>query len=277
MNAVQPIGNIIKTEVLSANHDAIVFADTTLNLVPRKYYQLQFDDGKKFHFTFDNFDVLEGKLVLDYVVWLFVKPEINQGNALLQEVDVPRKEKGQIKTAFIADNLGCCIMNGKKIRYEWNKINRDLNFMGEEKDVFGYGYYGGNDITTSEFLKISNDVKDKDLVVLWIGRSDGNKSAKETSDNIQSLIKDLISQNPQSKIALIYPAPSPVNEFDDRIYKIVQELNKLPVPKTVTKIDLYSFIKNQPNWKDKWFFQEYGLTDEAYKAIIKYVNNEIFR
>src|SRR5690554_7072440 len=75
-------------------------------------------------------------------------------------------------------------MNGKKMRYEWNKINRDLHFIGDKKDVYGYSYFGDTNIKTEGLIEIAEQITNNEVVVLWTGRNDGSIPAQKTLENI---------------------------------------------------------------------------------------------
>lgn len=271
------LSNLGDVQVVEATHNSIVFKDLKSKLKPKYTYNLKFKDGKSYNFTFHDWKTENQKTTLNYVVWLFVKPLQSKGKAVLKEIEIPRKEEGTQKVAFISEQLGCCLMNGKKMRFEWNKINSDINFVGQEKDVFGYGYYGGENITTSGLISKIERIENNDFVILWTGRNDGEKPTQDTVDAIGSMLKTLKQNNPNAKIVLMYPAPSPNEQYDIRINKVVKLLRQTKFDSEVLEIDLYKFIKDQNNWKDSFFFEDYGLTEEAYKTIVKHINGKIFK
>lgn len=277
MQKIENVKTIGEVQIVEASHNAIVIEDPALDLKPKHYYNIEFENGKNYNFTFDNQRIQDQKLVLDYVVWMFSKPTEIDGKATLREVRLPREEKGTINIAFISEDFGCCLMNGKKMRYEWNKINRELKFVGNEKDVFGYGYYGGSHRSTSGLISDSKDIKNNDVIVLWTGRNDGNLDHQESVKNIGTILKNLKENNPNSKIVLLYPAPSPDAVHNNRIEKIVELLRATEFDQDVLEIDLYSFIKNQDEWERLWFYENYGLNAMAYKKIVNYINGEIFK
>lgn len=270
---IQDFGEV---EIVKADHKTIILKDTTLHLLPKKYYSIQFENGKTFNFTFDNI-IKEETLQLNYVVWLFVKPLKNYGNAYLKEISIPRDEKGKTKITFISDNLGCCLMNGKKMRYEWNKINSNLKFEGDKKDVFGYRYRGAVDFSTRDFIPESQSVKNQDVIVVWIGRTERNIPPEKSVENLELGFKNLRRNNPKAKIVLLFPAPSPEEGFEKKISGLVKLLGKEDFGSDIQIVDLYSFIKSQNNWEEIFFFEKYGLTERAYQKIVKHLNREILK
>lgn len=277
MQKLENVKTIGEVQIVEASHNAMVIDDPALDLKPKHYYNIEFEKGKSYNFTFDSQRIQNQNLILDYVVWLFAKPTETEGKAILREVHLPREEKGTINIAFMSEDFGCCLMNGKKMRYEWNKINRDLRFVGNEKDVFGYEYYGGSHRSTIGLISDSQNIKNNDAVVLWTGRNDGNLDPQESVKNIGTILKTLRQNNPDSKIVLLYPAPSPDAVHNNRIEKIVDLLRTTKFEQDVVEIDLYSFIKNQEDWKNRWFYENYGLNAMAYKKIVNYINGEIFK
>lgn len=274
---IQNVSEFGDVEIIEATHSSIILSNFPNKLVPKHQYSIEFQNGKKFRFTFDTFKTKDNQTILEDVVWFFVKPSQTRGMAILREIKIPRNEKGTKKVAFLSEQLGCCLMNGKKMRYEWNKINRDLHFIGDKKDVYGYSYFGDTNIKTEGLIEIAEQITNNEVVVLWTGRNDGSIPAQKTLENIQATVRILEKNNPKSKIVLLYPAPSPNEQYDNRIKKVVDLLRQAKFNPEVLKIDLYQFIRDQNNWQNSLFYEEYGLTELAYKKIVKHINGEIFK
>ncbi|RFN59161.1 SGNH/GDSL hydrolase family protein [Marixanthomonas ophiurae] len=277
LSNTEVIDDIGKMYVYTTFYNKLILNNKTgKELKPKHHYRLTFKkSNKSYLFSFNNKEVSDS-LHLNYVVWYFKKPIEKEGYAHIEEVDLDRKEKGQIKVAMLTEQMGCCLLTGKKFRYQWNKINPELNFVGNQKDVYGYEYYGGENLTTKGILEQSKKIEQANIIVVWTGRNDWNMSANETVKNISETFKSLKKQTPTSRLILLYPAPSPVKEYDDKIKQTVMALEKERWP-DVTQINSYELLKSQKNWKETMFFKNYGLTEKAYEIIVKNIDDAVFQ
>ena len=166
-------------------------------------------------------------------------------------------------------------MNGNKFRYYWNEINKEVHFLGNKIDVYGYKFMGGEDANSRVILNESKKALKSDVVIIWTGRNEGNIANEESVQNITQTIENIRRKNKKTKIVLVFPAPSPIEKYDNPIDSLVKKLRQSKWQNVVT-VDINKYIKQQKNWETTMFYKDYALTDDAYLQIVKLINEAVF-
>jgi hypothetical protein len=263
---IKDLGTVEFTEV---KHNSIKLVKTKgLSLEKLQTYQAtNLDGGTQFSFVFDRLEDLNGLIQLNAIAWYFSVPIDKTGVYNLKKVQLDRNEKGNKSVQMFIDDLGCCFTQGKKMRYNMNMVNSNLLFEGNKKDIYGYSYSGGNNLKSPDFVEIIKNAHITDYAILWFGRNNTNISIENTVEDFNIII-DHLENHQETKIILLTPAPSPVESYDIKIEAIAEALNSIRNQK-IEIIDVYNLIKQQKNWKEEMFYNDYALSDKAYKMIIE--------
>ena len=263
-----------QVKVIKFAHDEIIIeGDWTHQFQSRAYYQFSVE-GKTYTFTFEYILLEEENTILRYVVWLHTKPSFYKKEVAITKVQIKQNNlTPKVSIHLISDEFGCCLLEGKRLRYDWRKINSNIGFVGKVNDVYGFAY-----TPTNEVASVLNEENypanyQADIHLLWLGRSELNKKVEVLTQEIDSIYLQLKQLQSETKIVLLTPAPSPVPYFDEKITTITKHLKK-SYPQEV--IDVNQFIKSYPHWEEKLFFEDYGLNEKAYQRLIPFLNEQLF-
>lgn len=242
-------------------------------LTPHHYYAFEIE-GKEYTFTFEYLVEEEEQLILRYLVWLYTKPPVYTAKVSIREVQVDENpSKASIILHLITDDFGCCLLEGKKLRYQWTKRNPKLGFVGSSRDVFGYNY--------SPYSSLEGELKEdfpfnefhSDYTLLWLGRANLTKPTADLLAVIEAINAKVLVAQPNTKLYVITPAPSPVAYFDAKIDTIT---NALQQRYAQNLIDVNTLVKQQPDWQTRLFYKDYGLNEKAYELILNYLDEQLF-
>lgn len=262
-----------KFRLINFSHNSITLEATKFSLKPNTTYEIKFKNSSDAYvFAYDRVDMSKEEIVLNGVVWYFKKPLEEPQEVLVSQIGLKEKHSGEIKVAMLTEQLGCCLMFGKQMRYLWNKKNHNISFLGNENDIYSYPFYGGENITSEGVMNLSRSIQKADVYMVWTGRNENNTEA--LINNLKTTFKNLSSANPNAQFLLLFPAPSPVPELDNKINKNVEALRAYNFD-NVVKIDINTLLKNREDWRDYHFKYDYALSLEAYDLILEKLNNEI--
>lgn len=263
-----------KYQLINFEYNSLSLKNEKNTLEPNTTYALNFEaDEEVYYFAFSDKKVKKDTILLSDLVWYFNMPLNTENKKVnITQVSLKEKKEGQLKVAMLTEQMGCCLIFGKKLRYLWNKKNHELNFIGNKKDVYNYKYYGAKNIKSSGIARLSQEVAPADVYVIWTGRNE--IVTKDLVANIKNIVTNLKIQNPHAKIILVYPAPSPVEKIDNTIASNVKALKNQNF-EGVTSINLYDSIKEKKNWKSEYFKYDYALSEKAYKFIVKRLEDAI--
>ncbi|MGM0634649.1 MAG: hypothetical protein ACQESK_01190 [Bacteroidota bacterium] len=272
LSKTKDLNDLGEVAVLKFSEEEIIIkkdASKDIDLKPHHYYSFN-HKGKQYTFTFEHLIDSSEQIKLRYLVWFFTKPPFFQKKVDLKEVklhqNLTKKEKD---IHFITDAFGCCLLEGKKFRYFWEAVNSSLNFVGIDKDIYGYSYTGYKDVQS----KLSAQDFSADYTIFWLGRSNLKRATSEILTEIEMLEQQVLKKNPSTKLYVLTPAPSPVAFYDKKIDSVTTGLKENYDSQI---IDVNQFIKQQPDWKNKMFYKDYGLSEEAYKLVIQYIDEQLF-
>lgn len=276
LEKTQTIHVIGQVEVLKFSAEEVIIKkhkDIETKLTPRHYYAFDIE-GKEYIFTFEYLIEEENQLILGYMIWLFTKPPFYTASAVVREVNVHEtSSQAETHIHFISDDFGCCLLEGKKMRYQWTKQNPKLGFVGSKRDVFGYSYTPHSDVHADLLEHFPFQEMDANYSLLWLGRADLEQPAEVLVSHIKNIAKKVALAQPETHIFILSPAPSPVAYFDEKIDAVVAAL-QTSFPNNLIAIN--SLIKQQPNWETQLFYKEYGLNEEAYALILNYLDEQLF-
>lgn len=276
LNKTKTIRAIGQVEVLKFSAEEVIIKkhkDLVTTLPPRHYYAFDIE-GKEYIFTFENLIETEDQFILRYMVWLFSKPPFYTASAVVREVDVHEtRSQAETNIHFISDDFGCCLLEGKKLRYQWTKQNPKLGFVGSKRDVFGYFYTPHTDVQADLLEHFPFQEMDANYSLLWLGRADLGQPTEVLVSHIKSIVKKVALAQPGTRIFILTPAPSPVAYFDEKINTVVETL-QTSFPNNL--IDINALIKQQPNWETQLFYKDYGLNEKAYALILNYLDEQLF-
>lgn len=250
----------------------------SLSFSPKEIYEIVFlDSRKEYFFSFEKIHHLKTKIKFENLVWLFRKPLERIGKVEIKRVAIPKNEKkGHLKIAMITDSFGCCLMGGRRMRYYWNEINTEIEFLGLEKDIYQYRYTSFKDLNSKEITDKINYIPNADFYVIWLGRSDSKQDIDKIASNIENLSGQLLSRGETSKVLIMTPPPITDDLLNNRI-KDLRDRLVLYNRKNTQIVDVYTYLINQKNWKSKLYFNGYALNDNAYHKIIRLLNHEIIQ
>lgn len=262
---IEDLGDVEFIEIKHNTLKLIKPNDFTLEKL-KTYQATSLKGDSQFRFVFWQKENQNEIIELKEIAWYFTVPVESKGKFKLEEIELKRKDKGKVSVQMFVDDLGCCFTQGKKMRYHMNKVNPNLLFEGNSKDIYGYSYSGGNYLKSPDFVDIVKKAIKTDYVILWFGRNNTNISKEKTVEDFRKII-DHLEGFQKTKIILLTPAPSPVKEYDIKIEAIVNALKNME-NRNLEIIDVHNLIKQQKNWKDEMFYSDYALSDKAYKIII---------
>lgn len=276
LEKTQTIHVIGQVEVLKFSAEEVIIKkhkDIETKLTPRHYYAFDIE-GEEYIFTFEYLIEEEDQLILRYMVWLFTKPPFYTASAVVREVDVHETpSQAETHIHFISDDFGCCLLEGKKLRYQWKKQNPKLGFVGSKRDVFGYFYTPHTDVQADLLEHFPFQEMDADYSLLWLGRADLEQPTEVLVSHIKNIAKKVALAQPGTRIFILTPAPSPVAYFDEKINAVVAAL-QTSFPNNLIAIN--ALIKQQPSWETQLFYKEYGLNEKAYALILNYLDEQLF-
>lgn len=261
-------------QLISFEHNSLRLKGPKNTLQPNTTYALELAaNQEKYYFAFSDKKTNKNSILLTGLVWYFNMPLPTENNKIsITQVALKENKTGKLKVAMLTEQLGCCLIFGKKLRYLWNKENEEVNFIGNKKDVYNYKYYGAKNIKSIGIARLLKEVAPADVYVIWTGRNETNTKAFIT--NIKNSLASLKQKQPAAKIILMYPAPSPVKEIDKNIVENVEALKKENF-NGITSINLYKKIKEKKNWKSEYFKYDYALSEKAYTFIVKCLEDAI--
>lgn len=118
-------------------------------------------------------------------------------------VDLPVMQKGHVKICMIGDSQ-VLYREAKRLRRLMAKNSKDLVFVGNKKDVFGYPYVGGTFYNLPQLLNDWDDLPIADAYILWLG----NHEQVISNDSTQwHALKEKWEKNNQH-IVLVSPTNS---------------------------------------------------------------------
>jgi hypothetical protein len=255
------------------SYSSVTLKGKALDLKPYVSYEMKFaDTNNSYVFAYEEMEVSNQKILLNGLVWYFKKPIEKSQSILISEIKLIDKTHPKFTIAMITEQFGCCLMFGEQMRFQWNKKNTNIGFVGNKNDVYSYPYYGGENISSIGIYENSLDVEKADNYIIWTGRNESN--SKKLIKNLEETFKNLNKINPRAKIILMYPAPSPVLKIDKKISENVKALRNFNFEE-ITVIDIYALLKNREDWREYYFEYDYALSKQAYDIILDKLNNEI--
>lgn len=197
----------------------------------------------KFYFRCSSIVEKENRIVFSGGYWINAMPEKQIKNSSLTEVDLPLIQTGGRTICMIGDSQFVW-KYGKYTRREISKKVKNADFIGRDKDVYGYSYEAEILNNSNKILKEIENIPSANLYILFLGaHEDDLKSAK---NDLEKIIITLI--NRKAEIILICP-PAYQNMSKLGVNKEIYEVYNMFVnQKQVTIINLSDYIESNDNY-----------------------------
>lgn len=276
LNNTETIRDLGNFEVLKFSTEEIIIQKregVDQAFIPHHHYLFNVE-GKDYIFTFESLLEKDDLIILDYIVWFYTKPLVYTAKVNISEVAlVENPHHTNYTIHLITEDFGCCLLEGKKFRYNWVKRNQNIGFVGKNRDLFGYHYTHSASLESGVRSSFPFEDFNATHTLLWLGRSNFSRSTNEIVAEIEAIAEEVSLANPNTLVVVLTPAPSPQLSIDATIQQVV---NRLVANEKLSIIDINALIKTQKNWKTRLFFEDYGLNEKAYDLILNHLNEQLF-
>lgn len=166
------------------------------------------------------------------------KTEIKGKRFVLKQVELPIQQSGKKTVCMIGDSQ-ITWLYGKNTRKEIYESNKDIKFVGDLMDLYGFPYQSDIFNNSQKVLNTIKSIPKAEIYIIFLGAHE--TTVKETIDNIISIIDILTKRN--SKTILVNP-PKYLNENKTTINENFSEIiNLVHKNKLVSVIDLSTILK----------------------------------
>lgn len=230
----------------------------------KKNNTLKFITGKKdYYFLFNSYQQSTNKIRFSSGFWLLDQPN-NIKYPRLQLVNLPLKQNGDIKVCTIVDSH-LIWRAGRFFRKEMFSYNKELTFVGNKKDVFGFPYVGNFLNNTTKTL--SEEIPEAKYYILLLGL---HEDKTEFINNYENLYQKINATNPNAKIFWItLPHKKETDKNSNKINDFITSNKK----NNMEVIDFSSIIdENDYNGMSK---DGIHFGKKTYRKLAKYLAGKI--
>jgi lysophospholipase L1-like esterase len=165
-------------------------------------YRLTDQSGATWYFRFAGewFDSGNTNRTAFYAVqWAGGKWPSYPGRYVIETVDDPRPQSGQLKLTTIGDSM-TWFGDAQKVRCLLSSYLPNYSFVGSRTDTYGYGHDGHGGDNSGEVIARMKIIPVSDVYMLLIGSNDGKYTPDETAQNIGVIVSGLLQKNGSAKI-----------------------------------------------------------------------------
>ncbi len=221
-------------------------------------------DKQEYYFLYNSLQKSPNKAKFTSGFWLLEKPDgIKQ--AKLQLVNLPLKQEGDIKICTIVDSH-LLWRGGRFFRKDMFEANKNLSFVGNKKDVFGFPYVGENLSNTTKVL--NKNIPKADYYIILLGQHDNINDFKNNFEKLNNKITNIA---PQSNIIwLTVPTNYTKNKSHLEINKFLNNKNEKG---NVEIVNFSNFVNLED--KDKMNKDSIHYSRDTYKKVAEFLSKKI--
>ena len=181
----------------------------------------------------------EKKIIFSGVYWINSIPNNIDLNEL-EVLNLPIIQKGTKRICMIGDSQ-LTWLAGKYTRKNILKKVKNINFVGNHKDVFGYPYQSELLNNSKKIVENITELPKADVYILFIGAHEPHDT--NTGDNINKIINVIL----KNKSELILIIPQSISKYLTDKHKIIKNTYLQYEAKSNVKIIDLSLIRSKPN------------------------------
>lgn len=204
------------------------------------------EDGKKSFFRSTNVKIDDDRIIFSGLKWINKTPNFLIKETKLQIVDLPLIQLGNRTITTIGDSE-IIWGEGRNFRKNLSK-NKDLVFLGNNKDVYGYPYEGHLTATTKDIIKALPKIAPTEIYILFFGAHD----KRTTNQNILyrdvcETLRVLLNREETEEVFVITLPPSTnmaFNNFNNLFNEILINCSKINSKIRIVNLNEYLKDKN---------------------------------
>lgn len=161
--------------------------------------------NERYYFRATNVLKQKNNITFKGIVWITTPPQISKEEKVnLEMVELNILQKGTHKVMTLGDSQTIW-RYAREFRKAISEKNKNVNFVGTQKDVYGFPYSGGVFATSREILEIAKKPLNIDTLILFFGAHDKEKRKEEIIENLRLLRDELKSKEINSIIVISLP------------------------------------------------------------------------
>ena len=261
-----------EVKVDSIAHNILVVKSnnkTYKNSLLKKYtFELSLG-GKAYYFRCSSIQIKDQKIYLKSGRWLTNLPINNISKGKLKAVNIPLKKEFKKSICFIGDSQ-ICWKSARSLRKDlYPYINR--NFLGNNVDLFGYPYEGGENTKIKAILNNVKEIPKANCYLIFLGAQDFKNQLhyEDIEKKFSHLIDSLVYKTENSKVVLI-TLPNTISEKRNRYNKSLNNFFKSLQEEKIDIIDLQHYLEyNEIN--NYLYSDGIHMNDQGYKHLNKLI------
>lgn len=226
---------------------------------------LKFIAGKQnYYFFYNGFQKFPDKVRFTSGFWLLEQPE-NIKYPRVQLIDLPLKQNGNIKVCTIVDSH-LLWRGGRFFRKDMFEANRNMSFVGNKNDVFGFPYVG--EILNKTSKTLNENIPQADYYIILLGQHD---NANDFKNNFENLNNKVLNTAPQSNIIWMTVPP---NYSKNKSYSEINSyLNSKNEQENFKIVDFSDFVNLDD--KHKMIKDSIHYSRDTYKKVARFLSKKI--
>lgn len=259
-----------EVSVKSHSYDFIQFSQQGKKSYPKNENILQVEiKDQDYYLGYSN--VVKKTKSLKFVsgFWLTDQPPKKFKRATIKVVELPIIQNGNTTVNMIVDSQ-LMWRQGRGTRKWMATSNSNIEFVGMQKDMYGYPFNGRKQNTVSKVLRHKDNIEPADVYIVELGTHESKNDLAETKVDFKKLITFLEKKKADAEIYVVTIPPSTKAKSE----KFIKELNdgiKDLKTERVHIVDFYSILQRKG-------FEKYIASDgihyneQAYKILAKHLN-----
>nr|WP_288931206.1 hypothetical protein [uncultured Allomuricauda sp.] len=244
---IKIVENLGSVTVDSISHDFLVLQNDCLGLNNQLNSNNTFIIGKsESFFRASNVKCKNGKVVFSGIKWINSMPKRTIKKTDFKIADLPIVQSGNKKVITIGDSQ-IIWREGRDFRKDLSK-NKNLIFIGDQKDVYGYPHEAIWNGKCVDFLDKLKNIDIADCYILFFGAHDKKTNFNELRDCIHETFKLLLKRSGTGKILVITLPPSTNPEFNNYNQIFNKILLKEADNKRIKTINIYEYLQKEENY-----------------------------
>jgi lysophospholipase L1-like esterase len=270
---VRILGNLRNVIIDSISHDYLVLENSCLesNGLLNSNNTFIIGESNSF-FRASNVKCEKGRIVFSGIKWINNIPKYKMKNTDFKIADLPLIQSGKIKVITIGDSQ-IIWRKGREFRKNLSK-NENLIFIGNEKDIYGYGHEAVWNGKCADFINILKNIESADFYILFFGAHDKNTNYNELEECIHTTFEILLRRSSgNAKILAVTLPPSTntiFNNYNQNFNHIL--LKEAKENKRIKVINIYEVLQNEKNYL---YDDNVHLNEKGYHFLNKLLIDEL--
>ncbi len=237
-------------------------------------YTYELDVGNKIHyFRCSSIQTNNKRIFLRSGVWLTTFPSNSISKGKLRALHIPLKKEFQQSVCFIGDSH-ICWKSAKALRKNLYPY-LEMNFLGNNVDLFGYPFVGSEKAKVKMLLNNSKEIPEADYYLIFLGAQDFNNNIDyaKVENDFKKLINDLRQKKLNTKLILV-TLPRSTSKKRNQYNMNLNEYFRSLKSNNINIIDLQQYLDDN-KINNYLYIDGIHLNERGYYYLNKLIRNSI--